>query len=57
MLGDPNGVLPEPEPPPAPAADADEAEAERVDPSEAETAEPPAVAENTEAAPQSSEAH
>jgi sec-independent protein translocase protein TatB len=58
MLGDPNGVLPEPEPPPPPAADADaEPEAERVDPSEAETQEPPAVAENTEAAPQSSEVH
>ena len=65
VLGDPNGVVPEPEPPPplsptpldptplstTPPSD------ERVDHSEAETQEPPAVAENTEAAPRTSEAH
>lgn len=55
VLGDPNGVVPEPKPqPPAeslpaePAAEAvagPDADGERVDPSEAETQEPPAVAE------------
>ncbi|MDB4934936.1 MAG: Twin-arginine translocation protein TatB [Labilithrix sp.] len=49
VLGDPNGVVPEPEPPPAPAIVAAESapdeEPERLDPSEAETQDPPAVAE------------
>ena len=56
MLGDPNGVVPEPEPPPAKfpdalgptEADADahvRAREDAHDPSEAETAEPPAVSE------------
>ena len=47
VLGDPNGVLPpepeRPEPPQAP-------EPERADPSEAETQDPPAVAESAESA-------
>ena len=73
VLGDPDGVVPEPEPPPelsptplgtTPLSTTPlgtTPDAERVDPSErsgrAETQEPPAVAENTEAAPRTSEAH
>ena len=68
VLGDPNGVVPEPEPPPALSPTPLSLAApdptplsptppERVDPSEVETQEPPAVAENTEAAPRTSEAH
>ncbi len=51
MLGDPNGVLPpeaeaEPEPEPKPEPEAEpEAAPERLDPSEAETQDPPSVAE------------
>lgn len=60
VLGDPNGVVPEPEPLPTPEAEPEPepaADGERVDPSEAETQEPPAVAESTEAAARTSEAH
>jgi len=50
MLGDPNGVLPpEPEPDPEPEPEKAE-ETERIDPSEAETQDPPAVAETVERA-------
>jgi len=57
MLGDPNGVLPEPEPEPEPAPPPAEPEPERVDPSEAETQEPPAVAESPDSTERPSEAH
>ncbi len=58
VLGDPNGVVPEPEPRSAPEAEQEPAaHGERVDPSEAETQEPPVVAETTEVAPRTSEAH
>src|SRR6185312_6273024 len=56
VLGDPNGVLPpEPEPEVEKAdaeasADAKAEETERLDPSEAETQDPPAVAETVERA-------
>jgi sec-independent protein translocase protein TatB len=61
VLGDPNGVVPEPEPPPAPVPDASvaaepvDSDGERIDPSEAETQEPPAVAPDSTERP--SEAH
>ncbi len=64
VLGDPEGVVPEPEPPPELSPTplgTTPPNGERVDPSErsgrAETQEPPAVAETTEAAPRTSEAH
>ena len=49
MLGDPNGVLP-PEPEPVKEEEEAKAEepAERLDPSEAETQDPPSVTESTE---------
>ncbi len=54
MLGDPNGVLPpEPEPAKEEETEAEPAKAdepERLDPSEAETQDPPAVAETVERA-------
>src|SRR4051812_47306063 len=50
VLGDPNGVVPEPPPPPPPppddeAQERNDANGERLDPSEAETQDAPAVAE------------